>query len=212
MIGYDYCGTQDTTLAENSCSRPRDTDIQHHSGLALEREEAYLELVMSEVLQDIKSYARTLHRAIQAGEHDLLSFVNHRSRQPVDLDNLQRRHVLAAVARRLGFRGWSHLTAVFAGTEADHGTLLCPPSSFGTTNIWSASYDEAAQIRAQNNAYLLTYKRQFVVVQAPFIDALGARGNDPDWQRMGFDWAKPKDVEARDRLMAKVVRTRLGAG
>ncbi len=165
---------------------------------------------MSEVLQDIKSYARNLHRAIDAGDHELLSFVNRRAKQPVTLEALQRRHVLAAVARRLGFRGWSHLTAVFAGTEADYGTLLCPQGSFGHTNIWSASHAEAAQIRAENQAFLLPYKTQFVVVQGTFVDALGADASDPDWERMGFDWAQPRDPAARARLMGRVVRKRLG--
>ena len=68
---------------------------------------------------DLKRWARQLLRHLREGDDELLSFVNHKARQPTASADVQLRHVLAAIARHLGFRGWSHLTAVLAGEELD---------------------------------------------------------------------------------------------
>ena len=163
------------------------------------------------ILEELRSYARRLHHALRDGDTDLLAFVNHRTRTPVGLAELQRRHVLAAVARRLGFRGWSHLTAVLDGRDDDHGRLFVPPLAGGFTNVWTVDHDEATAIRAANDGYLLPWQRQFVVVGAGFVeDVLGCDPVDPDWERVGFDLARPADPVARHRLVAAVMRHRLG--
>ncbi len=163
------------------------------------------------ILEDLRSYARRLHLALRAGEHDLLAFINRGARRAVALDDVQRRHVLAAVARHLGFRGWSHLTAVLAGTESDHGRLWVPSGAAGFTNIWCASYEEASTLRASTDGWLVPWQTQFVVVSATFLEEmLGLSPSDPDWERLGRDLARADDVDARGRLIGRAIRHRLG--
>lgn len=164
---------------------------------------------MSNVLNDLKSFAHLLHQAIRAGDPEPMAWVNANSKQPVAAPDLQRRHILAALARHLGFQGWSHLTAVVGGTADDFGTLLCPEGSHGL-NIWSASYAEAKQIQADSGRYLLPWKKQFVLVQADFVESLGIDPSHEDWSRIQRDFAKPADEEARNRLLAQAATARLG--
>jgi hypothetical protein len=51
----------------------------------------------------------------------------------------------------------------------------------------------------------LGYKRQYVVVDRYFIESLGLDPEDADWQALGFDWVRPKNVAARARLYAKLL-------
>ncbi|MCH9650128.1 MAG: hypothetical protein K0U98_17965 [Deltaproteobacteria bacterium] len=166
---------------------------------------------MSHLIQDLKSYARILHRQVQHGDRD----ARRRLRQlkelnAIDSDSLgettQRRHCLAVVAQELGFSGWSQASAVLAGQETeDFGTLLYPKGAFAHSNIWSASYGEAARIREETGGYLLVYRRQFFIVDQHFIETLGLDPKHPDWEGIGWDWARPRDSEARQRLYAEVV-------
>ena len=153
----------------------------------------------------LKKKARTLHRAAQGGDADALE----RLRAVPELEGLgddelalrlQLRHALSALARELGFRGWSHLTAVVQGEEDDFGTLLSPPGAAAYWNIWSADHAEARAIREEHGGYLLAYRRQYFVVERGYIDFLGLDPDDPDWERIGCDWARPGDVDARARL------------
>ena len=90
----------------------------------------------------------------------------------------------------------------------DFGTLLYPNGASAHWNIWSASYDEAKAIRADHGGYLLAYKRHFFIVDRHFIETIGLDPDDPDWEKMGRDWVRPKDPEARGRLYARLTRDR----
>ena len=118
------------------------------------------------------------------------------------------------VAREAGFESWLHAASVLEGRRADDfGTLLYPPGCAAHWNIWSASYEEAQAIRQEHGGYLLAYKRHFFIADRYYIqDTLGLDPDDPDWERIGRDWVKPADPEARRRLYAKVLtRTREAA-
>jgi hypothetical protein len=127
--------------------------------------------------------------------------------------HVQRRHALAVAALQLGFRSWNHLLAVLGGEpptaaedQGDLGTLL---HTGGHTNIWSAHYDEAREIRGAHGGYLLGYKRQFLIVDRFYIETLGLDPDDPDWEAIGRDWIRPVDPAARARLYRKLVHNAL---
>jgi hypothetical protein len=46
--------------------------------------------------------------------------------------------------------------------------------------------------------------RQFVVCESGFVRALGVDPADPDWERIGHDWVRPKDPAARARLEVRL--------
>jgi hypothetical protein len=170
------------------------------------------------VISDLKTRARILHRQIEQGE----SYAVARTRRLPELRDrdaselralIKRRHCLAIVARELGFQGWPHAVGVLSGTDStDFGTLLYPDGASAHWNIWSASYAEARSIREQHGGYLLAYRRHFFIADRYFIETLGLLPEDPDWELIGRDWVKPRQMDARARLYGALIRRRLSAG
>lgn len=162
--------------------------------------------------EDLKSHARVLHRRAEAADGVAMRRLRRnpalKACSDAELPSaVKRSHCLWVVARELGFRDWDHALAVLTSRELhDFGTLLYPESCTGHWNIWSAHYTEASSIRAAHGGYLLAYKRQFLIVEAGFIDSLGLDPDDPDWARMQRDWPRPADTQARERLYAQLVR------
>jgi hypothetical protein len=122
---------------------------------------------------------------------------------------LQRKHYLAVVAREHGFSSWEQARRVLEGSpeEADFGTMLYA-SNAGAINVWFADHVEARKHLDEVNArgdrhYLLAWRKQFLVCDRYFIEALGLDPDDADWAAIGCDWARPGDPEARRRLYQK---------
>jgi hypothetical protein len=70
-------------------------------------------------------------------------------------------------------------------------------------NHWHSDY---AQARAQLDAeggFLLPYRAQYFIVGGEAIRELGLDPDDPDWSRIGWDWVRPADRSAWERLRAK---------
>jgi len=159
---------------------------------------------MASALETLRAQARVLHRLARRGEPAALARVRD---VRADSPQVLRRHCLTTRARELGFDGWPHAVAVLDGRPVrDYGTLLCPARCAAHWNIWCARYDEARRIRAERGDYLLAYRHQFLVVESHFVATLGLDPDDPDWQRIGHDWAQPRDHAARDRLYCALVR------
>lgn len=101
------------------------------------------------------------------------------------------RHCLNQVARDVGFAHWEHARAVLGGLatgEEDMGTFWHAPRTGILLNLWLARYEEArAALEADPRAYLLPYRRQFMVVQADFIQELGVDANHPAWAETAHD-------------------------
>lgn len=141
--------------------------------------------------------------------------------------DMRRKHCLAVVARECGFSSWEHARRALGGdlTELDLGTLLygADGASSGMLNVWFTTYDAAqASLQLQVHSadgsavrrYLLAYKRDFFLTEAPFIETLGLDPRDPDWEAIGWDWGRPLDPGARARLYCKrlyALRTEGGA-
>lgn len=179
---------------------------------------------MVDLFAELKHAARILHRQAQAQEAPAIS----RLRQLPELRNIpdeelaasvQRRHALAAVARELGFDGWSKLNKALSGKGEAHdfGDVFCPPKSSSYWNIWCASYELARTIREQRNGWLLVFRQQFFVVDEHYLRHLGLDPADDDWNYLGRDWTRVEEgaenavrhEEARSRLIEKLLRRRL---
>src|SRR5262249_40425292 len=130
---------------------------------------------------------------------------------------IQRKHCLAIVARAAGFASWEHARRLIGDdepdarasearpVETDFGTTLYPDRFAARLNHWFATYDEARAFREESGGYLLAYKRHFFVADRFFIEAIGLDPEDPDWNAIGRDWARPRSVEARRRLYGKLI-------
>ena len=170
---------------------------------------------MVDLIEDVKQRARLMHRCARARDRDALE----RLRDQAELralddaalaSRVQRRHCLASLAATLGFRSWPHAKSVLGGAMVeDLGTLMHRESGGAFTNIWSASYEEARQIRAEHGGFLLPFGEHFFIAEAPYVQRLGLDPEDPDWERIGRDWPRPADRDAWTRLTARAVAARL---
>lgn len=114
---------------------------------------------------------------------------------------LRRKHALAVVAAELGFASWNELVRAFeAAAEAPS---FHTPRMESLVNRWFTSHDEAAASRRAEGGWLFSFGRQFVVTEAEGVRALGLDPDDPDWERVGFDLAVPRDRAAFARLYAR---------
>jgi hypothetical protein len=175
---------------------------------------------MIDPVRELKVRAERLHRSLsskdQASLARLRALPEHRKTDDAALEvaaaTLQRKHCLAIVAREWGFSSWDHARRVLEGDpkEMDLGTLLSGPGWSATFNIWFSTYDEAKETHREVNStssprYLLAYKRQLFITESSYIESLGLDPVDPDWQAIGWDWARPRSMAARTRLYAKVI-------
>jgi len=83
------------------------------------------------------------------------------------------------------------------------GPIMYVPRMDAVLNRWFTSYTEASSSLASEGGFLLPYKGQFFVTLREGIRELGLDPDDPDWERIGWDWVQPKDSEAWQRLKEK---------
>lgn len=168
---------------------------------------------MMHPVQELKIRAELLHTRLASGDADAVVRLRalpelRRADEPALAEMArvaQRKHCLAVVAREHGFSSWEHARRVLDGDpkETDLGTLL--QGSPGVLNDWFTVYDEARAFfaAATTRVYLLAFRRHFFVAGATFIETLGLDPGDPDWEAIGWDWARPRDFAARARLFQK---------
>lgn len=65
---------------------------------------------------------------------------------------------------------------------------------------WFTDYAEAREFRAREGGYLFPFGRQYFVASPEAVRSLGLDPADPDFERIGFDWARPADHDAFERL------------
>lgn len=119
---------------------------------------------------------------------------------------------LHQVARDVGFADWEHGRRVLGGEAArgdDMGSFWHAPGCNVLLNHWFASYADArAALAVHGGAFLLPYRRQFVVVREPFIHELGLDPGDPAWTEARRDLVQAYGSAAWLALAARRLRAR----
>ncbi len=119
-------------------------------------------------------------------------------------DKLQKKHALTVVALEKGFTSWTELKASFDSAGETSSELLHPRRLDVYLNRWFAKYEDAKESRDGEGGFLLPYRHHFFVCESQYIQDLGLDPEDPDWERIGWDWAKPNDQQAWRRLDQKL--------
>lgn len=122
-------------------------------------------------------------------------------------DSVQRKHALAVIALEQGYGSWVELKQALGEEEVprfDPEAFFARPMS-PFLNRWCSSYEEALGALQKDGGYLFPYRTQFFVCDAGFLRALGVDAADPDWERIGHNWVKPRDSAAHARLEQKLI-------
>jgi len=82
----------------------------------------------------------------------------------------------------------------------DPGPVTWVPGMAVFLNHWFPDYPEARAYLDAEGGFLLPYGKQFFVTCPEAIRERGLDPEDPDWQRIGWDWARPADAAAWERL------------
>jgi len=88
-------------------------------------------------------------------------------------------------------------------TEVDQAKLWYQTNLDIFLNRWFSNYEDARASLAEQGGFLLPYRHHFYLCKAEVIKALGLDPDDPDWEAIGHDCARPADDEAFARLRAK---------
>ncbi|WP_070259637.1 hypothetical protein [Janthinobacterium lividum] len=121
---------------------------------------------------------------------------------------------LDLIAREEGHGDWMTLSKLLHEqdkglTDSEDTELYILNASEFNLNVWCRNYEEAKEyLDSHRGFYLLQYKGQCFLAQAPYIIDLGLTPGDPDWEKIGKDWVKPLDPEAKARLRQKLLQAR----
>jgi hypothetical protein len=85
----------------------------------------------------------------------------------------------------------------------DEWPTMYVPRMDAVLSRWFTTYEEARASLDLEGGYLLRYRRYFFVTSSEAIRELGLDPDDSDWARIGWDWVRPHDVEAWERLKEK---------
>jgi hypothetical protein len=128
----------------------------------------------------------------------------------VKSDQIKLKHALAVIALEHNFGSWAafkhHLERKeqLVQRRQSYYTRLYPARCAGYMLEWHADYDVASLELGGNGGYLFPYKNQFFICQAEYIERLGLDPDDPDWERIAYNWVHPADQAAWQRLDDKL--------
>lgn len=82
----------------------------------------------------------------------------------------------------------------------DQGPVMYLTRMDAILNRWFTTYEAARASLQSEGGYLFPYGDQYFVTLREGVRELGLDPDDPDWARIGWDWVRPADAEAWQRL------------
>jgi len=87
--------------------------------------------------------------------------------------------------------------------QHDRGPVMWVGSMDAVVSRWFNDYERARASLHAEGGYLFPYESHYFVTFREGVRELGLDPDDPDWERIGWDWVRPADLAARKRLEAK---------
>lgn len=109
------------------------------------------------------------------------------------------KEAFAILAQAAGFKSWRDMKEALVLHER-----IRPPQASALWHIWFATHEEAHAHLEAHGGYLLPYQKHFFICNDDYMRNLGIDLADPDLQKVGADWSRPKDKAAFDRLLRKL--------
>jgi hypothetical protein len=175
---------------------------------------------MASVLSDLKALARILHRQVDLGESAAVQRLR-RLPELADLDDatlrarVRRRHCLKAVAREVGFKGWSHCTSLFGDRKQAASTDFAKCIIGGGQLVARRRVDDsesAEGLREAAQGVLARVQQGAPTVRVLLADgaeatiSLGLTANAVEYLRAQLARVPSQSGEAPDALLESVSR------
>ncbi|GAB5493600.1 MAG: hypothetical protein Phog2KO_38150 [Phototrophicaceae bacterium] len=130
----------------------------------------------------------------------------------VKSEQIKLKHALTVIAQEHNHESWASFkqklerkAKLKAHKQANpYHTDLYPRRCAGYVLEWHSDYEIASTELGRIGGYLLPYKKQFFICEAPYIEELGLDPDDPDWALINWNWVRPADQDAWQRLNEKL--------
>ena len=159
-------------------------------------------------LKQLKVEARLLHKKLKLNlddsverylRHPLFDKKTH-SQFKAQIGKMRLKHAYHIIAFEYGYDRWEDLKQYVINQD-----LLYRSSGVGFVHKWFKSYIEACRYQAKNGGYLLRFWADYIVCGIEYIQLLQLHSYSKDWELIGFDWVKPHDQSAYQRLYQKAL-------
>jgi hypothetical protein len=107
------------------------------------------------------------------------------------------KHTQEIIARQSGYRSWADLKHNIVLEDC-----LYKKSSAAFLNAWYKDYNTARQHLSNTGGYLLRYRQYYFVSEDDYIENLGLLHLKDEWEKIGYDWVRPRDTAAWQTLFA----------
>ena len=159
-------------------------------------------------LEEYKTQASLLLKQLHAHDADAIRRFEQLPHPITDISQVQLKHALHVIALEHQFDTWADFKKHLDRKEKlrlyretrNQFTPLYPPRCRAFINEWHVDYEIASLELGRTGGYLLPYKNQYFICQAAYISTLGLDPDDPDWALIGWNWIKPANQEAWERL------------
>ncbi len=172
---------------------------------------------MNLALNEVKTQAKKLLKALRDDQSIIKNLnkafkkLNLSAVEPIKL-----KHCLSLIAYQLGFDSWHQAQQVLSGEEdltnrPNMGTFFYNNRCSVHINEWFSSY-EMAKLRLQEQPtakFILPYKRQFILVERHFLQALNLNDNAVD--QLGsieHNMVEGYNTQAWDVIACNIIKAR----
>lgn len=117
---------------------------------------------------------------------------------------IQLKEAYEIIAKSAGYQSWREMKE----HVERHADFRPSNKSLPYWNNWYNSYEQAKEHCNLQHQFLLPFESQFFVCEIDYIEALGIHKDDTDLVLAGHDWVQPKDRQALDRLVKKMLKNK----
>lgn len=159
-------------------------------------------------LRDLKLQARLLFKQGQKDDSVAFRFSNLPPFKNLSLNEIKEsirlKHAYELTATQYGYTNWRSLKQYVVEQDS-----LYRNQCVAFVYAWFKDYDQAKNYQEKNNGYLLRFWSDYIVCGDEYIRCIGMPVGHQDWGFIGYDWVKPKNRRAYERLKGLAIKNYL---
>jgi len=159
-------------------------------------------------LKQLKVEAKLLLKSFKSSSE---SSIKEYSNQPIfqDLTSSEIKNIIKKIhlkdiyhliASEYGYNRWEDLKLQIVKKD-----MLFRSNGIALIHKWFKNYNEASEYRLENDGYLLQFWGDYVICGIEYIRLLKLDSYTEEWHLIGYNWIKPKNEYAYQRLYDKAI-------